>query len=238
MHGLSATLSKIIATATRMGLRAERTNVDPPWLEVVGVPFRWGGLDMLGPIDAGTTIIQEIRTDLKQIDRIELLLGTYVRWNSSVNEVSLLDASGAIICRETFSSRSVANNQFRAVVRPRVPKPSSSDRLFLVIRSPNGSRHSGIGVWRSRNGAGCLWLGSQIGDRDIEECLRGRTRTTGSSGCPGVSCIALSGVERRPRRAIGNRPGPRTLKPAKRHLEQWLWGTAGPPPHRRRLRRA
>ena len=204
-HGLSATLAKIVARAARQVSGTDHRVVDAPGQESECVPFEHDALEALGPLCPQLTVVQELHSDLEQIERIELLLATYARRNSNLNEAIVVDSTGAVLCRETFSSRSVQDNRFHVVLRTPISMRRGSERLFLILRAVRGSASSGIAAWRMTKAAGRLWVGGALRSTRIQELVAGLAEGHALKPLPGSLVYRIVG-----RRAT---TGPRYRQP-------------------------
>ena len=194
-HGLAVTLGKISARAK--SVLAAPVGSDPvAGLAASCVPFRSEELCPVGPIDASTTLVQEIRTDFDSIESIELLLATYGRRNKNVNEALLLDDCGRVLHREKFSSRVVADNAFQPVLRPRGLKAPASGRLYLALRSRNGTARNAIAAWRTAGVSGGLMLGERLDDQSLPACIGNGERKDRLRELPGQLVLRVLGRHR------------------------------------------
>lgn len=121
------------------------------------VPYVYDEMSPIGPITSTSMFIQEINHNLDFIDSFEFLLAAYARQNTNINEIFLVSDKGEVLHREDLSSKSVADNSFHALRLADRVDVRKSNKVYLVMRSPDGTADNCITVWRTTKAKGRLW---------------------------------------------------------------------------------
>ena len=193
-HGFYPTARKAAVTTARILLRSAPVPAGSGGHPLAAsVPFRSEDLKPVGPLDGSTTLVQEVYADAHYVDRVELLLATYGRKNTSQNEALMIDTQGNILHHQKFSSRSVGDNQFHTVLQLREPKALAGGRFFLVLRSRNGSPRNAVTMWRTDIRMNGLRRGGRLKDHELVACLRNAEPSSRLTLVPGTLVYRVFG---------------------------------------------
>ncbi|MBS0150365.1 MAG: glycosyltransferase [Nitrospira sp.] len=139
------------------GLENGRTQYVPALSIEYVVRYEEADMKRLGPIMQSATFMQELSLNMDYISSLEVLLTTDARSNTNTNQIALLSDGGHVLYEEELASLSVKGDSFYALRLGGDLNTQNSHRIYLVLRSSDGTENNGIMAWRSIKGESPLY---------------------------------------------------------------------------------
>jgi uncharacterized membrane protein len=129
-----------------------------------------------GPVVEGASLIQEFRAEKNYLYGFDIVLATWARHNTNLNEIRVVNDRFQILYSRKFSSADVVDNAPFQVRFAKGIHTGKGKLLYLCLYSPDGTELNNITAWTDTTG----WIGKlyrpESGDTAVAGMIMGRSQ--------------------------------------------------------------